>query len=799
MSSLKRNWAILLICPLLLFVASSALAVTPRKPDAKLAGAAPESCLFYLHSFGFQGTDTTSTNSLEQLVSEPSVREFLDKIKGIIDQSIESLPEDGDNAVAKVLVQDLGRNLVDQPFTFYIADVRMGFPAPEINLGLIVDMGDKVELIKKGLLEFETEVKGLAPQEAFSQTTIDGVNVSMLQFHEAGAPTIAWGTTGRFLLAGIGTDEIKSLIANAKSPPPSWLKPALQRIKIPRRWAFTYTNVAKLNELIVTNAPPEVGSSMKAIGIREVGSLTSAMGLDQDGMAIRTLVGVKTDHGIWELFRNEGISPSDLQIVPGDATQCAAIRLDPDNLMKLVLSLAVEIDPEEGPKFQENLNQFSEAVGLDIQKELVAGLGSRWLMYAMPGGVGPIPRIVLTVDVKDPAGIEKGLAILQQMINSQPEAPVKIEPAAIGDYSGFQMKPAGEAAGPQIAWCLTQDRLAVATDLQLLESLLVTPPEPANSIVKNPKIQSIFEAYDKPMMVSFADSKSGMSQIYQTIHMLMGMNPDSLKNMGIDLGASDLPPLEDILKHLEPSVGVIHRADDGVEFSRRSTMPATISGAMSPILVALGLPAVQSAREAARRAQSTNNLRQISLACLNHESATRTYPPAKFGTDGKNGLSWRVAILPYLEQQQLYDQFHMDEPWDSEHNKKLIEKMPEVFKSPLGMAGPGKTNYLAIAADSAAISGEGKGIGIRNVTDGTSNTILCLEADDSRAVIWTKPDDFKVAQDNPLDGLGGLQPMGFLAAFCDGSVRMLSTAIDPNVFFALTTRDGGEVIDHEDL
>ena len=87
--------------------------------------------------------------------------------------------------------------------------------------------------------------------------------------------------------------------------------------------------------------------------------------------------------------------------------------------------------------------------------------------------------------------------------------------------------------------------------------------------------------------------------------------------------------------------------------------------------------------DAARRAQSMNNLKQFALAMHNYHDTNGKFPAASsFDKDGKPLLSWRVHVLPYLEQAELYKQFHLDEPWDSEHNKKLIEKMPNVLASP---------------------------------------------------------------------------------------------------------------------
>ncbi len=214
------------------------------------------------------------------------------------------------------------------------------------------------------------------------------------------------------------------------------------------------------------------------------------------------------------------------------------------------------------------------------------------------------------------------------------------------------------------------------------------------------------------------------------------------------------------------------------------------------VLTGLLLPAVSSARDAARRAQSQNNLKQIALSLHNHHSARREFPPnASYDAHGKPLLSWRVHMLPYLEEQALYDQFHLDEPWDSEHNKKLIEKMPAVYQHPK-FNQPGKTLYQAIVGKGAAFE-EKDGTKIRSFTDGTSHTILVVEIVPAKAVEWTKPADWEFDPEKQIDmnDFGGLMPGNvFNVAFADGSVRALSRSLDPETLKAMFTRNGGEVV-----
>ena len=211
-----------------------------------------------------------------------------------------------------------------------------------------------------------------------------------------------------------------------------------------------------------------------------------------------------------------------------------------------------------------------------------------------------------------------------------------------------------------------------------------------------------------------------------------------------------------------------------------------------PVLIGMLLPAFQQTRVAAHRAQSMNNSRQMVLATLNYESAYGKFPAqGSYDEDGKPLLSWRVHVLPFIDQQELYEQFRLDEPWDSPHNKKLIKQMPAVYQSPtLGDLG-GKTVYLGVAGEGMAFDEEGKGIA--EFTDGTSNTILTVEVNPEQAVVWTKPDDWSPNADRPKQGLGGVQPGGFIVSFADGSAHFVSNDVDPETWRAMLTIGGGEV------
>ena len=227
------------------------------------------------------------------------------------------------------------------------------------------------------------------------------------------------------------------------------------------------------------------------------------------------------------------------------------------------------------------------------------------------------------------------------------------------------------------------------------------------------------------------------------------------------------------------------------------------------VATSLASSIVEPVQESAIRSVCINNEKQIVLALHNYNSGTQnSFPPAySTSPDGKPLLSWRVLILPYLEQESLYKDFHLDEPWDSPHNRTLIARMPEVYRCPMESADAareGKTRYVAPRGTNTFLRGA-QGISIKEITDGTSNTIAFIDGGDDRAVTWTKPDDWDVspAATDPFRGIfeahRSRRRHGTTAAMADGAVRFFTDKIKPEMLRALLTIAGGEVIPQEDF
>jgi len=231
-------------------------------------------------------------------------------------------------------------------------------------------------------------------------------------------------------------------------------------------------------------------------------------------------------------------------------------------------------------------------------------------------------------------------------------------------------------------------------------------------------------------------------------------------------------------------------------------------------LCCLTLPAVSSAREAARRTQCSNNLRQISLALHNYHDTYKVLPPAYIAdASGKPMHSWRVLILPYIEEQTLYEQYRFDESWDGPNNRKLANQMPMVYACP---SHPHKapdvyTHYLAVNGKNAAWS-RTRQRKLKDFEGGTANVILVTESAPCK-VHWMEPADISPEEAVKLFTSADSQDAsehcyedffyeyywGRNMLYADGSVRFFNNGIDASTWSALFNINNGKKVDHKDI
>ncbi|HVX63899.1 MAG TPA: DUF1559 domain-containing protein [Pirellulales bacterium] len=807
---------------------ASPLCLPPGPADAGVMRAAPEECLFYLGWNGAGKADANSQNQTEQLLAEEEVQTFISEI----DRQVTALAQQmlRSNPMAAAFADDLPaivKGVLTRPAALYVSKAGIGPMGPDMQAGLIVNTGDMQPVFAKAVAQLEAmALAGLPPG-----TQLQEVDAGGAKLHRAplppNMPVVVWGFKDSYFLISVGADAGQELLARlASGSPPAWLAEAQEKAGIDRPGRTWYVNVAGILQAAAPFlADPKLAGALDALGVRSINHLSSVSGFDGTGMASKTVVALAGQpKGVFAALDGEGLTAADLQPIPQDVNFAVAARLDLANVLKQVLETVANIDPGARDEADRGLEQLDAQLGFSLTDDLLAVLGDAWCIYAAAAEAAAdadapaASNVTLSVTVRDRSQFEQAYQALIERLREEGEKSdgkwavkeskyrgqdvyyvrLKLPQAAASPSPlPFDLNSAG--AGLMPCWCLTDERLTICSTPKALKTALTRDPD-APSLAARDELAGRFDGGSGPRAVTYSDTAAGLRVSYPQLQALLPLASAGIASAGLNLQIPALPSLSALESHARPAVVIFEQTDAGFAAESHQTVPIVNSQSMatSGAAIALVLPAVQAARTAARRSQSMNNLRQIALAMHNYADVNKGFPAAaSYDDQGQPLLSWRVHILPFIEQRPLYEAFHLDEPWDSEHNKMLIARMPAVYQNPNLALEAGQTSYVAVVGDDAAIQPK-KPTTFADITDGTSNTLMAVEADADHAVIWTKPDDWSPDADDPMAGLFRY-PRGLLQAlFADGHVQPIQETVDAESFKAMLTRAAGDTVNFGD-
>jgi hypothetical protein len=600
---------------------------------------------------------------------------------------------------------------------------------------------------------------------------------------------------------------------------------------------LAYFDMAALPEL-----PPQAAS----LGLDRIKRVDYRWGFQGDAlMTVTRLVAPAPRAGVLAVLDQPTFGRDDLPPLPDGLAGFTVMSLDPGKIYDQALALARATDPNGQAMFDALSQSVLQATGRRLREDILGHLGPRMSFYVVPTranaptnpligfvqGAVHVSKATLLIQVDDAAEFGKVLDDVVKRANELfkvgaggPDDAVAEFVPLKGSSRGYVLSVPPSAlplpAGMRPTVLLGKKTLVIGTTPDAARKTLALEGKPAGPPSGSRLASALDRLPERMTFLTVSDTRESL--LPEVLANLPGLvqlvgsgganalpfpmrprpfRPPGERGFQVKIDPDEIPAPDDLRPFLSPATFAMTVDDQGFTFVSRESFPALNPTTAVPIAVALLLPATQSARTAARRAQSTNNLKQIGLAMHNFHSSNDRFPGDIVDKNGKPLLSWRVAILPFVEQQALFNEFHLDEPWDSEHNKALLERMPMLYSVPGATAEPGMTFYRGFRGkDTLFDPAEKGGVKIQSVTDGTSNTIGVVEA--KEAVPWTKPEtDIPFdpmakpeEADKLLPLLGGHFPGGFDALFLDGSVRFIKMSVNPIVLRALITRSGGEVI-----
>jgi hypothetical protein len=776
----------------------------PLPLDPTLAAVAPPECLWYMSAAGQGPADPASGNQTEQLLAEPQVQRFVQEIESQIMRAVRRAA--GPRREPRILAAELPkvvRLLLTRPMAVYVERIKVPQGQDltfEAEAAFVLNAGDQRAELKTAIEELLTLVPEDAPQlETESLADVEWRRVPT----PPNKPAVRFGWRDDYFIIAVGEKTPENIVSRMTGEAPQWLTDIRAEHPIPREMSLGYLNVERILELVRPIVEFEDGprswTIVEALGVTNVLAIHGVSGYDEIGCKSMAHLVTRDGErpGLLGLLPHEPLEAADLHLVPKDAMFAVAYRLDLGNVWDLALDMLDDIEPRARNEFERELWEAEKELGINVRDDIVGSLGNAWFAF-LPGGdlMTSWLNAAAGVRVEDADELRDAVEKLVDVAKGEFSRGGRRAPAIVetkfGEQTIYSLQFTGEPVPVSPSWCIGDDWAVAGLLPQAVRSALERQAE--DSLAEAPEVSEVISA-GRAAALGYQDTPQLVKVVYPWVQIGLQMASSQLRRANIEIDTTSLPSVDVIVKHLRPAVGTLSHSDDGFHLTSRHSMPGEGNlAAAAPVGAALLLPAISGARTAAQQAYDINSMRQIMLGMLNFHDVKKALPSNVYSDDGKPLLSWRVRILPYVEEQPLYDLLHLDEPWDSDHNKKLLANMPAVFRSPSDPPGTTKTRFLAVAGPGTLFP-ENEEIELRQITDGTSNTMALVQVSPDKAVEWAKPDDWEMDDDQPTAGLDARRG-AFLAAMCDGSVQRLSLGIDPEVIKALVTRAGGEVVDY---
>ncbi len=686
----------------------------------------------------------------------------------------------------------------------------------------------------------------------FESKTISGRKVTSGVLPDSPGIELGWWNEGQHLVFVAGMNAVENVIAVAAGDTPNITKHPLWAKYRKADEAFTITSLSWFDlrslgkmygEMPLPATSPDapeikVNDVVVALGLDNAGAMVSRSGFKGEAMWSETILETTGPRkGLLAYASDKTITLKDLPPLPADNLGFFASTLDWSKIYSNTVEIAQNLVKLGPPEAQAQLNgvlqNLPAIIGFDPEAELFKPMGDLTCVYADGQwnlfGTG----LVVAQKIEDEKVFKETLMTLVGKAAEQTTPrELLIKKTKKQEREIVTLEIGGGFLNPSFA--VADGWLVVGFVPQSVEAFYLRLDGKLAHWEPTAKHQAAFAELPKEFTsITITDTEAGVQTLLGLAPIVMPMvqaawqsSPVGRQKGPIAFSVAELPPAELVAKPLFPNVRVNTVDENGLRSTSRMALPMipmVDSGGGAPAIaigVALLLPAVQQAREAARRSQSKNNLKQLGLAVHNYADTFNELPPGTHPNEKlkvEKRLSWIAKILPFIEQQAVFERIDFDAAWDSNENQDNVSVTIQTLINPgvadapkegvsapthyVGIAGVGEdAPTLAVNHKRAGMFGYNRVTKFQNVTDGLSNTFMVSEANkdfgnwaaggkDTIRALTKKP------YINGPDGLGGpWSTPGCHFLLGDGSVRFVSENIDASLMEALSTIAGGEVV-----
>lgn len=826
----KFSWGILTIC-LTAGLLTIATGQTPQtKPAAELLSA--DTVIYYTADGSAKHKAAWEKTAAYESMYQSGVMDTVEKL-------IEFATTQGGQQARPKELDDAIQHLEAHGASLSIALAEQGPPLPTVTLVL----HDAAKMRDTLIQLAQEQARGMNME--FEKRDVKGRSVMSSIVPRSPGVEIGFWNEGNHLVVAAGINAVESAVDVANGDAPN--------IKDNENWKNYQLSTAKSEATSVTwldfaairtkfgqfplPQPMEgsINDGLKALGLHNLGTLAWQYGYK--GKALWSDGHVEVDGpktGLLSLLDQDSFTLQDLPPLPKNVNGFYATKFDNSKAWDTIIQVARDVaamgPPEAAEQIDNGLQDLAQILGFDPKTDLMDSLGDMLCIFTDPdqGFLGTSSGVACRV--KNPQKLRETLEKIYGLATEASRGEFKVETV--------------EKNGQNVNLFSFDDRIKIGAvtvgDEWMVLSLMPQTLE-AFALRKSGKLpawapgdelsEALSELPKEFHSISVGDPRVAWQSIIKLAPALLmgaetGMREQRMipRDATFPISSVDIPPAELVAQPLFPNVAVTQVDENGIHLTARQSLPGIplvggvgegSSAATAAVAIALLLPAVQQAREAARRTQSKNNIKQLGLAMHNYHDVYRHFPSGTHANENlkpEKRFSWMAMVLPFLDQQALHQQLDFELAWDEKGNKRVTNSMIQTFIHPtygadptgkavthyVGMAGVGKdAPELAKNHKRAGIFGHNRKTGIRDITDGTSNTIMITEASKDFGN-WAQGGNAvyrsltKQPYINGPDGIGGPSPGGCNIGLADGSVRFISENIDPTVMKALSTMAGGE-------
>lgn len=729
----------------------------------------------------------------------------------------------------------------------------------------------QVTLLLHGSADFEAKLTSLlmaGPLQSLTpkQETNAGRKVTRITIPDTPGYEVGWWTDGGHFVIVFGGNAIPAAldIAQGKSPNLS-SNTVVKGLRASNDFEVASVSLIDIKALLGLvekqeippipdsgKEPVKVSDVLKVAGLDRLGMLQGRWGFRGEAVWSEALLQAPAPRtGLLSLLDQSAISLADLPPLPKGCDNFSATKFDFSKFSSTVIGLVDKgikaFAPQGTPSATQFLAQANEHIGIDPVEDFLNPLGDTLVGFVDPSASAVMPAVGIMINVDEAEKLLATLAKLEQHVSALAGENVKFRTKELNGRSIHVVQLPAPLAMFSPSWLVDKGWLIIGSTPQTVEAHVKrvdgklpkwqAPPEIATALKELPQ-KFVSFTYSDPRagirsLLSLAPTGISLAEIgmveWRKQREQAGQEVDD--SVEFPISAEDVPVAEEVVGPLFPNINVTTVDDDGVRWYARNSLPGlpipgTGGGGVESVgtvavLVALLLPAVQQAREAARRSASRNNLRQLGLAMHNHHDQHRalpagTYPNAKLKPEER--LSWLVALLPYLEEEDRFKQVDLTKGWKDKANEgalksdlslKVTQNPSQPIIQPVdgyaimhyvGIAGVGKdAPTLPITDNRVGMFGYDRKTTFADVRDGLSNTLMITDASKDFGP-WAQGGSVTIRAFttkpyvNGPDGIGSPHVGGFQALLGDGSVRFISKEIDPTLLEALSTIHGDETI-----